>query len=276
MLENLSNKPILDEYKQQVADYFNSRTNYDDSDLAQKRARHFVEAVPVQKGQIILDVAVGTGLVAIPVAELVGNYGKVIGIDIANDLLNIARGKIEELGIKNIELIEADADYIDFCENSFDAILCCSAIMCFRDIPNVLRNWYRFLKPGGLVAFNSYYEQSLMAPTIFAACAKYDISLPNIHAPLGTLQKCENTLKEAGFKNIDVKTEQFGKYLTVSDARNTWNGKTWLYPDNPLLKLSTSTIEKIKAEYDTQIEALATEKGVWWDITTFLAIGRKA
>ncbi|BAZ13945.1 putative methyltransferase [Calothrix sp. NIES-4071] len=276
MSDNLHNQPVLNEYKQQVADYFNSRTNYDDSNLAQKRARHFVEAVPIQKGQTILDVAVGTGLVAISVAELVGNDGKVIGIDIANNLLNIARGKIEELGIKNIELIEADADDIDFSENSFDAILCCSAIMCFRDIHNVLRNWYRFVKPGGLVAFNSYHEQSLMAPTIFAACAKYGISLPNIHAPLGTVQKCENMLKEAGFQNIDVKTEQFGKCLTLNDARNTWNGKTWLYPDNPLLKLPTSTIEQIKAEYDTQIEALATEKGVWWDITTFLAIGHKA
>ncbi|OKH48205.1 hypothetical protein NIES2101_22425 [Calothrix sp. HK-06] len=276
MSDNLYNKPILDQYKQQVADYFNSRTNYDDSHLAHKRARHFVEAVPVQKGQTILDVAVGTGLVAIPVAELVGNDGKVIGIDIADDLLDIARDKIEELGIKNIEFIEADADYIDFCENSFDAILCCSAIMCFRDIPNVLHNWYRFLKLGGLVAFNSYHEQSLMAPTIFTACAKYGISLPNIHAPLGTVQKCESMLEEAGFKNIEVKTKQFGKYLTLSDAHNTWNGKTWLYPDNPLLKLPTSTIEQIKAEYDTQIEALATEKGVWWDITTFLVIGYKA
>jgi hypothetical protein len=43
-----------------------------------------------------------------------------------------------------------------------------------------------------------------------------------------------------------------------------------------LLKLPTSITEQIKAEYDTQIEALATEKGVWWDITTFLAIGHKA
>lgn len=58
--------------------------------------------------------ATGTGIIAIAAAQIVGSEGKVIGVDFSSGMLEQARQKIEALGLPNIELVEADAEYIDF------------------------------------------------------------------------------------------------------------------------------------------------------------------
>ncbi|WP_414619914.1 methyltransferase domain-containing protein [Calothrix sp. CCY 0018] len=271
----MSNYTKLNKYKQQVADYFNARSNYDGSDFVNRRANHFLELLPLEKGYKVLDIATGTGLIAIPAAEIVGIQGKVVGVDIAAVLLKQAQKKIDALNSRNIELIEVDAEYLNFKENSFDAVLCCSALMVFKNIPAAFKDWYSFLKPGGIVAFNAYAETSLMTPAIIQSCSNCGISLPNIHEPLGTVQKCENLLTEAGFDNIEVTTEQFGKYMLVDDAKKIFDGSTWIHPENPLLQLPIEKKEQLKAEFARIIEGLATDKGVWHDITSFFVLARK-
>lgn len=269
------NHTNLNKYKQEVADYFNARTNYDGSQLANRRANSFLELLPLEKGYKVLDIATGTGLIAIPVAEIVGNTGKIVGVDIAATLLSQAQDKIDVLGLRNIELIEADAEYLNFSENSFDAVSCCSAVMVFQNIFAAFQDWYRFLKPGGIVAFNAYAETSLMTSEIIQSCFNCGINLPNIHEPLGTAQKCENLLTEAGFHNVEVTTEQFGKYMSVDDAKKIFDGSTWIHPKNPLLQLPVEKKEQLQAEFASIIEGLATDKGVWHDITTFFVLAKK-
>lgn len=275
----MSNRTNLNEYKQQVASYFNSRINYDASEFANRRANRFLELLFLKKGYQVLDIATGTGLIAIPVSRIVGDTGKVIGVDIASALLQQAQDKIDVLDLRNIELIEADAEYLNFeeniKENSFDAVLCCSAVMIFQNISAAFKDWYSFLKPDGIVAFNSYAETSLMTPAIIQSCFNCGIDLPNIHEPLGTIEKCENLLKEVGFNHIKVTTEQFGKYIPVDNAKKIFDGNTWIHPKNPLLKLPLEQKELLKAEFAKIIETSATDKGVWHDMTTFFVLAKK-
>jgi protein-L-isoaspartate(D-aspartate) O-methyltransferase len=99
--------------------------------------------------------------------------------------------------------------------------------------------------------------------------------LPNLHEPLGSPEKCRTLLQEIGFKDIEIKTEQFGSYLSLDDAKNFWKG-TWLYPNgHPLLHLSGEQIEQLKAEFRAEIEKIATDKGVWQENTTFFVTGKK-
>jgi protein-L-isoaspartate(D-aspartate) O-methyltransferase len=261
----MSNYTSLDQYKQQVADYFNAITNYDGSEFANRRANHFLELLPLKKGFKVLDIATGTGLIAIPVAEIVGSQGKVVGVDITSVLLKQAQNKIDIFNLRNIELMEVDAEYLNFKENSFDAVLCCSTVMVFKNISAALKDWYRFIKPGGIVAFNAYAETSLMTPTIIQSCSNSGIDLPNIHEPLGTVEKCEHLLKEAGFHDINVTTEQFGKYMSVEDAKNILDGSTWIHSENSLLQLTLEKKEFLKAEFVKIIQGLVTDKGVWHD-----------
>ena len=271
----MSNQLKLNQYKQLVANYFNARTNYDDSELAHHRAERLLKSVQLKKGQKILDIATGTGLIAISAAQMVGDQGKVIGVDIASGLLQKAQLKISKLGLQNIDLIEADADILNFSENHFDIILCCSAIMIFQDIIAVLKNWYTFLKNGGIVAFNAYAQTSLMTPIIVDVCAKHDITLPNIHEPLGTPAKCHSILDDIGFQTIEIKTEQLGRYISVNNAKQIFDGNTWLHIHNPLSEITLEQKEVLKADFAKVIESSTTNKGVWQDITTFFVTARK-
>ena len=271
------NKPNQYEqkYKKTVIDFFNSRTSYD-NDYTINRTLPILESVKFEKGQKILDLATGTGIVAIRAAQIVGKQGKVIGVDFSSVMLQQAQQKIDELGLENIELIEADAEYIDFENESFDVIICSSAIVYFRDIYKALQNWYRWLKKGGAIAFSCCSEQSYAAPLIIKAAAKYGISLQNINEPTGTPKKCQKLMEAAGFQiqNIIIKSEQFGFYQSLDTAKK-WDG-TWFNPqENPLLELSPEKMEELKAEYCKLIEANLSEQGVWNEVLMFFITGRK-
>ncbi|MEH2256037.1 class I SAM-dependent methyltransferase [Nostoc sp.] len=269
----MQNSQYEQEYKKKVIDFFDKRTSYD-NDYTIHRALPLLNLVQLKKGQEVLDIATGTGIIAIAVAQIVGSEGKVIGVDFSSGMLAQAQHKIEELGLQNIELIEADAEYINFKDESFNVILCSTAIVYFKDIPAALRKWYRFLKPGGIVGFSCCSEESCEAPLIIEICNKYDILLTSINEPTGTPKKCHYLLAEAGFENIEVKTQQLGFYRNLEQVRE-WNGG-WFHPrENPLLQVTFEQMAELKAEYRQKIEAEATEQGTWYENLTFFVTGRK-
>jgi protein-L-isoaspartate(D-aspartate) O-methyltransferase len=264
----------LTEAKREIRAFYQARTNYD-NDLTRDRALRLFKLVQLQPGQHILDVATGTGIIAIAAAEIVGTQGKVIAVDFTPGMLAQARTKIAAAGWENIELIETDVDNLDFPKGSFEVIFCSFAIVLLRDIPGKLKSWYRFLKPGGMLLFTCHSETSYFTPIIRKVCAKYGITLPNLHEPVGTPEKCYNLMEQAGFTEIEITTEQLGKYMSLEEAKNFWKG-TWLHPEgHPLSQLQSEEIEQLQGEYQREIETLVTDKGVWHDITTFFVRGRK-
>ncbi|MBD2250919.1 class I SAM-dependent methyltransferase [Nostoc parmelioides] len=269
----MDNREYEQKYKTDVINFFDSRTSYD-NDYTIRRALPLLELIPLKTGQKVLDLATGTGIIAIAAAEIVGSTGKVIGVDFSSGMLAQAERKINKLGLQNIELIAADAEYINFEDESFDVILCSTAIVYFQDIPGALGKWYRFLKKGGIVGFSCCSEESCEAPTLIKACAENDILLVNINEPTGTIEKCRHLMQAAGFENIEVKTQQLGFYRSLEQAKG-WNGG-WFHPrENPLLNLSSEQMEKLQAEYCREIEAKATEQGVWYENLTFFVSGQK-
>lgn len=269
------NKANLDNHKQRVIADFDSRTDYD-NDFRYRLANPLVELAQLQSGQKILDVATGTGIVAIAAAQIVGNKGKVIGVDISSGMLSQAQQKAETASLQNIELIEADADHLNFSDNSFDVIFCSSAIPWFSDIPGVLRSWYCFLKKGGLVAFSCFSEEAYTTSVVYRTVAQRNgIPMSNVNELLGTSEKCRQLLQEAGFVNIEIKQEQFGDYISLDDIESWWDINLNNALGNPLLQLDPEKVEQCKAEYIAELEALATDKGIWNDITTFFVLARK-
>lgn len=125
---------ILNEYKQEILDFYQARTSYD-NDFTYRRAIPLVELAHLQPGQQVLDVATGTGIVAIAASEIIGSEGKVIGVDFTPGMLDQAQRKIEAAGLENIELIEADVEAIAFETERFDAIFCATAIVLLSNIP---------------------------------------------------------------------------------------------------------------------------------------------
>lgn len=262
-------------YKQELIDFYNARTNYD-NDATLNRAIGLFDYATLFPGQSVLDVATGTGNIAIKAANQVGTSGSVIGIDIATELLKIAQQKIQAENLSNVQLIEVDTEAYQPESNKFDAIYCSYAIVLFPNIPTIFGNWYRFLKSGGFIAFTCSSENSYLALSIVEACAKHGITLPNLHEPLGTPDRIQDVLNKTKFNQIEIHPRQLGTYLDLEKAQSRWNGQFWPHIHNPLRELKPEKIRQMKASYDDEIAALETEQGVWHEELIYYVVARKA
>jgi ubiquinone/menaquinone biosynthesis C-methylase UbiE len=269
----------LDDYKQQIADLYSRRSpTYDESEWHARIAHRLIEHAQISRGHHVLDIATGTGMVAIEAAQLVGPEGRVIGVDISAGMLDQARRKIEALNLSNIELRQADAEALDFPANSFDRVLCGAALIWMADISAALRLWSGFLKPGGLIGIHAFAETAFVGGVVMQKVVeKYGISLA-FSKPTGTVEKCHDLLASAAFEAIEIKAEQDGSYISLEQAKRMWAGRSHPAPGqfpNPLSQLSSEQLEQAKAEFDAELEALVTDQGIWNDILTFYALGRK-
>lgn len=104
------------------------------------------------KPKILLDVATGTGDVAIMAVKLL-NPDKIIGIDISEGMLDIGRKKITKLLLNNkIELLIGDSEAINWANDSFDAVTVAFGVRNFENLEKGLSEVLRVLKPGGKLA----------------------------------------------------------------------------------------------------------------------------
>jgi ubiquinone/menaquinone biosynthesis C-methylase UbiE len=275
----MSEQLILNEYKQQIADLYSRRSQtYDDSDWHLRIAHRLVEHAGITRGQHVLDIATGTGMAAIEAAQLVGYEGRVVGVDISNGMLEQARRKVEAFGLSNIQFQLADAEALDFPENSFDVVLCSSAFIWMSDLNAALRLWHRLLKPGGLIGFHAFAETAFVGGVVTQKVAeKYGISYA-MSKPTGTIEKCHDLLTAAGFEAIEIKPEQDGSYISLEQAKLMWAGSEHPAPGqfpNPLSQFSSEQLEEAKAEFEVELKALMTEQGIWNDVTIFFTFGHK-
>ena len=252
-------------YKQRIIDFFNSRIAYDSEGRGHpENAKRLLNFVRVQPGQTILDLATGTGLMAIPLAKAVGQKGSVIGVDMSAGMLAQAKAKIKAEGIKNLELIEADVESIDFNNEQFDMIFCSSGLVYISNIPALLDRCYRWLKPGGCLAFTSSNKGSHLSEVRVKVCKDVlGIDLPHIIRPLWTPEKCTKLLQQSGFQNIEIEKHLFRREK-INDNYGSTQIETEFYPrGNPLLSLSEARKQLLQAEYTKAIERLIAEQGIW-------------
>jgi ubiquinone/menaquinone biosynthesis C-methylase UbiE len=117
----MTNELKLNDYKQEIADLYSRRSQmYDNSDWHSRIAHRLVEYAQITPGQHVLDIATGTGHVAIASAQIVGSEGRVIGVDISTGMLDQARRKVQALGLTNVAFQLADAESLNFPANSFE------------------------------------------------------------------------------------------------------------------------------------------------------------
>jgi|TARA_R110002073_G_scaffold232738_3_gene393882 demethylmenaquinone methyltransferase/2-methoxy-6-polyprenyl-1,4-benzoquinol methylase len=112
--------------------------------------RFTIELSGVRKNNAVLDIAGGTGDLAARFAELVGPEGRVVLADINDSMLQVGRDKLLDQGRqRNIEFVQADAQYLPFPDDSFDCITIAFGLRNVTDINLALRSMLRVLKPGG-------------------------------------------------------------------------------------------------------------------------------
>ena len=117
--------------------------------------QQLIKLADLKSGSKVLDVACGTGVVARNVAPTVGLEGKVIGIDIYPEMLDIARSIAEQEGI-SIEWQRGDVVEMPFEDETFDVALCQQGLQWFPDRLAALQEIGRVLKSGGRLAFSVF------------------------------------------------------------------------------------------------------------------------
>ena len=106
----------------------------------------------IRKGMRVLEIGSGAGDVALMLAELVGQEGRVVGVDVNPIILETARQRATEAGIRNVEFIAGDARTLAFADK-FDAIVGRFVLMYMADPGEAFAKLLTYLNPGGIVAF---------------------------------------------------------------------------------------------------------------------------
>jgi ubiquinone/menaquinone biosynthesis C-methylase UbiE len=145
--------------KNKTAAAYNSAADfYDDpaNSFWDRFGRRTIERLHIQPGARILDVCCGSGASAIPAAEKAGPNGFVLGIDLAENLLNLARKKSRERGLLNIEFRVADMLELGIPDSAFDAVVCVFGIFFVQDMPAAIKALWKVVRPGGQLAITTW------------------------------------------------------------------------------------------------------------------------
>lgn len=129
-----------------------------------------VDMLECEEGDRILEVGVGTGL-SLP---MYSQNVQVVGIDLSNDMLELARQKVVDESLRQVEgLYQMDAQSMDFPDNTFDKVVAMYVATVVPDCTQLMNEIRRVCKPGGKIIFLNHFEnqnkfiraaESLMQP----------------------------------------------------------------------------------------------------------------
>lgn len=274
----------LDKRKEEIAHIYNlASEGYDLAPLKffPLSAARLVELIQPQPGQVILDVGTGTGGAAILAAKYCEPGGRIIGVDIAREMLKVATHKAKTVLASNLEFLVGDAQNLNFHDITFDPVLATAALFFLPDMLAGLEEWKRVCKPGGRVAFsgfglNAFQPLSDIFENLIRRCG---VTFPAPRHPFSWQRLTEpdqylELLHRAGYEDIEIHTQQLGHYLTGVDAwwQVIWNSGF----RGPVSRLTPMQFEQFKTEHLAQFAKLTNSQGSCLDLSVIFAIGRKS
>lgn len=155
----------------------------------------------IKKGDSVLDLGSGAGNDCFVARALVGEEGKVVGLDFTDEMLQKANKNVGKLGYSNVEFVKGDIENIPLNNESFDVVISNCVLNLVPDKTKAFSEIRRVLKDGAhfcvsdIVLEGQLPEKLMEAAALYAGCVS------------GALQKEDylNIIKTAGFKNIDIK-----------------------------------------------------------------------
>jgi demethylmenaquinone methyltransferase/2-methoxy-6-polyprenyl-1,4-benzoquinol methylase len=218
--------------KEQVAQMFDTISeNYDGLNrvislgIDVKWRKEVVQIVGKNNPKQILDIATGTGDLAIMMAEL--NPDRIVGLDISSGMLEVGKQKITEAKLSNkIEMIVGDSEEMPFKDNTFDAITVSFGVRNFANLHKGITEIARVLKPTGVLViletsnptkfpFKQGYKlyTNFFLPIVGKLFSKDKVAYSYLSEsansfPFGTA--FNNILQKNGFKHTKAKPVTFG------------------------------------------------------------------
>lgn len=157
----------------------------------------------VRQGENALDIGCGPGLTTLALAEATGASGKVIGVDIAEPMLSLARKRCAHHA--NVSFTTADVTALPYDDGSFDIALATQVYEYVEQVDLALRELARVVKPGGRVLIvDTDWESAVWASHDDVRMRKV-IETWNTHIPHPQLPRdLKFRIEQAGFKQVSV------------------------------------------------------------------------
>ena len=207
----------------------------------------------LRSGMRVLDLGSGTGYPAVLAAQTVGPNGSVMGIDLAEQMLDVARRKATALGLANVTFRTGDVTTLPFEAASFDAVTSRFCLMFLPDISKAAAEISRVLKPGGWLAAavwstpdkNPSIRLSMEAIKQVVEMPPPDPTAPGIFR-LGAPGDLAGMLQRAGLN--DITEQEFLAEWSYASTEEYYTSLTELAApiQNLMAKLTREQIQEVK------------------------------
>lgn len=239
-------------------------------------ADKIVDYAKIGRGDKVLDIATGTGMVALAATRAVGDEGQVQAIDLSEQMINQAKQNLQNSGLSNVEFIVMDAEQLDFESNYFDVVTCSYGLFFMPDMHSALKSWLRVLKPGGKIILTSFAPSAFtpLSNIFMDNLAEYGIIPPTPRwLQLAEENLCLALLHENGFTQAQVTQEQLG--YSLKESKDWWQaiqsaGYRGLYE-----QLAQEHRAEFQQKHLAKIENEMTDNGLWMDVQTLFSTALK-
>src|SRR5271163_2131255 len=163
-------------------------------------------------GETVLDLGSGGGIDVLLSARRVGPAGKAYGLDMTDEMLNLARENQRKAGVTNVEFLKGEIEHIPLPDHSVDVVISNCVINLSADKERVLREAFRVLKPGGRFAVSDVVTRGKVPPEVRQNMLLW------VGCIAGALEESEYIakLKGAGFEDATVEPT---RVYNVEDTR---------------------------------------------------------
>jgi SAM-dependent methyltransferase len=155
----------------------------------------------LQEGDTVLDLGSGAGADVLISARRVGPAGKAIGLDMTDEMLEVARANAAEAGVENVEFLKGYLEEMPLCDESVDVVISNCVIDLSGDKTRVIREAARVLRPDGRFAVSDVIADEDMDDATRADTAAWT----GCAAGALTRAEFERTLLEAGLTEIEIR-----------------------------------------------------------------------
>src|SRR5205823_566909 len=154
----------------------------------------------LHEGETVLDLGSGGGIDVLLSAKRVGPTGKAYGVDMTDEMLELARGNAREAGAENVEFLKGEIEALPLADSSVDVVISNCVINLSADKPQVIREAARVLRPGGRFAVSD-----VIADEDMDDATRHDMQQwTGCIAGALTRREFERALVDAGLVDVEI------------------------------------------------------------------------